>query len=625
MESILLNDLISENNRKYTKDDGFEQLLNSVREYGIIEPPVVRRTTGGGFRVVAGRRRVEAARRLEFSRIDCVVREPDDPVDDEEIALSENVNRADMHPLDEAAAFKRMADEGNTVEEIARYYARSPSAIYKRLRLAGLIEELRGLFRDGALNISGAAVLAELPEEDQRKFHKQRQEDEAIDAAVITRFVHKAQRFKIRDCMGEGCRACGKRTHNGGNDLFQEFAHLDDVCLEGDCYRAKWHELINEALAEKVREAGLRTDNKIYFRSDWSGGIPELLYKQANYVEFGAGQETAVRFEVLRDKEYEFTGKTEKKTGACWQIGEGFEGLFVTRVGYKRRAPRERDGKNDDGTRLVDSYGREEMEYAAREHGTTAAELAQALKSKIDAYNFQEKIEKRVYERVTAERIREERPRDYLSLFMRYLEACNPNALGGSFVETEFNAAQKKLFTQMTGKKSLKELSVSDEAQKLFHFLLLNFEFLDDVPSLKGIENAGKNSSFLIFLDYAGLDAEGYKTLYLDAARETVDNILKPAVKTRAPSPATGKRGRPAKGNKEPAEVKRRCRICGCTDDDCSQCIEKTGEACYWVEADLCSACAAEAAAEPEGGGEEADEYPFRPDIEEDEDPGIGV
>jgi hypothetical protein len=40
---------------------------------------------------------------------------------------------------------------------------------------------------------------------------------------------------------------------------------------------------------------------------------------------------------------------------------------------------------------------------------------------------------------------------------------------------------------------------------------------------------------------------------------------------------------------------KRRCRICGCTDDDCRQCIEKTGEPCYWVEEDLCSACIDEA------------------------------
>jgi hypothetical protein len=47
---------------------------------------------------------------------------------------------------------------------------------------------------------------------------------------------------------------------------------------------------------------------------------------------------------------------------------------------------------------------------------------------------------------------------------------------------------------------------------------------------------------------------------------------------------------------------KRRCRVCGCTDDDCRQCIEKTGEPCYWVEDDLCSACIGEPAAEPSEG-----------------------
>jgi len=44
--------------------------------------------------------------------------------------------------------------------------------------------------------------------------------------------------------------------------------------------------------------------------------------------------------------------------------------------------------------------------------------------------------------------------------------------------------------------------------------------------------------------------------------------------------------------NPEPLDTVRRCRVCGCTDDDCRQCIEKTGEPCYWVEEDLCSACA---------------------------------
>jgi hypothetical protein len=59
----------------------------------------------------------------------------------------------------------------------------------------------------------------------------------------------------------------------------------------------------------------------------------------------------------------------------------------------------------------------------------------------------------------------------------------------------------------------------------------------------------------------------------------------------------------------------RRCRVCGCTDDDCRQCIEKTGEPCYWVEDDLCSACAGE----PNLDGEDGELYPDD-DFDEDDD-----
>jgi ParB/RepB/Spo0J family partition protein len=595
MESILLSEVTGESNRKYTKDDSFEQLLNSVKEYGIIEPPVVRRIAGGGFRLLAGRRRVEAARQLKMARVDCVVREPDDPVDDEEIALTENVNRTDMHPLDEAAAFKRMADEGNAVEEIARYYARSPSAIYQRLRLAGLITALKELFRDGALTISGAVVLAELPEEDQRKFSEQYTSSDTIDSAVISRFVHKVQRFKIKTCMGEECRACGKRTHNTGNELFEEFAHLRDVCLDGDCYRAKWYELINTALAEQMREAGLRTDNKIYFRSGFSNGIPELLYKKGDQVAFSAGQETPIRFEVLRDKDYVFSGETKKKTGACWQIGEDLEGLFVTRIGYKRRTPEEGDGgnKTDDGTRLVADYGQEEMEYAAAARGMTAVELARELESKTTVYDFREKIEKRVYKRVIAERIREERPRDYLSLFLRYHEHETANAFtNGSFIATEFSAGQQKVFSTLTGKQSLNELSLSDNTQKLFHFLLLNFLESYEVPTLKEARDAagkgkGKGTDN-VFLDYAGLDAEGYQALYLDAAREVADNIVRPA-----PSPSAGRKRKASPGNEEPA-----AKVGG---PESGEAYADEDEDLFWPD-------------------EDADDYPFQPDGDADGD-----
>jgi ParB family chromosome partitioning protein len=343
MEIIDLKSIISEENRKYTRDDGFEQLVESIRTHGLIEPPVLRKQADGGYRVVAGRRRIAAMRRLNEergrnSKVQAVVLEANDPRSDEEIALSENVNRMDMHPLDEAALFGRMAEKGASIDEIAKHYARSSSAIYQRLRLTSLIEELKGMFRDGILGIGSAAVLAELPEEDQQYFFEQYGvKTETVDKRAVYQFVQKRQRYAIKATM-EGCEDCDKRTHNQGNELFDEFSYLSDVCFDVNCYRRKWRDIIAAALARQQAETELPTDAKIYF----NGGIPELLYKNADKVAF-FNADTSTEYTVLKSKGYDFNGETKKKTGTCWHIHVDYKDeLTVRRIGYKEKQPKEK-------------------------------------------------------------------------------------------------------------------------------------------------------------------------------------------------------------------------------------------------------------------------------------------
>ena len=96
-----------------------------------------------------------------------------------------------------------------------------------------------------------------------------------------------------------------------------------------------------------------------------------------------------------------------------------------------------------------------------------------------------------------------------------------------------------------------------------------------------------------LFWIYAGMDEEEYRELYLEEFNKTVADILDPGPKKNGGKKKAGKSG------------VQKCRVCGCTDRDCRQCVEKTGEPCYWVEEDLCSACAWEG---------EADNYPFEPE-----------
>ena len=601
MESIPLNKIICESNRKYTKDEDFEQLMNSIALYGIIQAPVVRRVDEDQFKVIAGRRRIEAARRLEFPAVNCEIREVEDPVDDEELALTENVNRQEMHPLDEASAFKRMADKNAPIEEIAQYYARSPSAIYKRLRLCGLAEELKVMFRDGKMNIASAVVLAELPEEDQKDFFTQYGHKDTIEHTWIYQFVNKKQRYIIKDCMREDCEGCNERTHNEGNELFTEFRHLSDVCLNADCYRVKWYSMmaarLNEQLVQML-EAGMQTDNKVYI----SGGVLELIYKKASFVNITDNEKKNQKYEILREKDFEFTGESNRKKDACWMIRTDCEGkISVKRVGYKAKPPREKTEKTEHGSiaKNVDykNYGKEAIESVAEARGVSSKELAKTLiDKKIMQWEFKNEIEALVTNRIIDRRIQlessgDEPPCEYFLMFLHMLEE---EGYRNYFNEKQFNDKEKQRFKDLFNKESFSKLSLNlpDEMQKIFHFLLLCLDISSTAPNLDELKDIEKNDN--IFWKYARMSKDEYRTMYLEAAKDVTAAAL---------DSKHGKKGK--KKAAAPSSDVRRCRVCGCTDDN--PCVDFGGDSCSWAEDDLCSACA-------DGN---KDNYPFEPDADE--------
>ena len=514
-----------------------------------------------------------AALELGLDEIECVVLDGDGSMD-EEIALAENVNRLEMHPLDEAAVFNRMVLGGKSIEEIAKYYARSPSLIYKRLRLAKLSIELKGLFRDGKLGIGGAVLLAELPEKDQAEFVKWYNKHD-VDAAAsdykAVLFIQNKQRYKIKGWMSDWCDGCRNRTHNSGNSLFDEYRYLDDVCLDGDCYRRKWSIRIARAVREEIavcREGGTGTPHEEIF---FEGGIPELLYEKAAGVDLAVEDEDGnkTRFAVLSKKEWEVTNKRAGKggDGRCWIIHE-YSGGARAEIGFCKR--KEQAARAGGAKGEAKQYPRELLEAIAKKQGTSVEATAGALvERKIDEYTLQNAIDELLYERVIAERIAEETPGNYIPVLLRLLEsALCCRFYDGGYMENNFSDDQKKLFELVTGKKKIKDLDISADAMRLIHFLLLCMEF--DMPTYNE-SGLGDNE----FFNYSGLTKKAYGEKYLAAAADAGVELLAP--KKRAV-----------------AEDVRRCRVCGCTDADCSECIEATGEPCYWVEEDLCSRCAEE-------------------------------
>jgi ParB family chromosome partitioning protein len=130
--------------------DALESLAESIRQHGVLQPIVVIETLDG-YQLIAGERRVRAAEIAGLERVPAIVRQAADHAQ-LELALVENLQRADLGPLDAASAFRRLIDEfGMTQEEVAARMGRSRSAVANTIRLLDLADEVRAAIADGRI------------------------------------------------------------------------------------------------------------------------------------------------------------------------------------------------------------------------------------------------------------------------------------------------------------------------------------------------------------------------------------------------------------------------------------------------------------------------------------------
>jgi len=144
--------------RKRFEEAKLEELAASIREKGVLEPILVRRE-GAKYRIIAGERRWRAAQRAGLKELPAVVREASDR-EAFEIALVENLQRADLNVIEEAEAYDvLLQDHSLTQEEIAKRVGKERSTVANALRLLKLPEEVRDAVRDGRLDMGHARAL----------------------------------------------------------------------------------------------------------------------------------------------------------------------------------------------------------------------------------------------------------------------------------------------------------------------------------------------------------------------------------------------------------------------------------------------------------------------------------
>ena len=153
--------------------EALKELSESIREHGIIQPLIVSRPAaasgGAPFQLIAGERRLLAARQAGLKRVPVIVKEAS-PQALLELALVENLQRQDLGALEEASAFKRLGDEFKlTQEAIATRVGRSRSSVANSLRLLSLSEEIQTSLARGEISAGHARALLAIDDVDERQ------------------------------------------------------------------------------------------------------------------------------------------------------------------------------------------------------------------------------------------------------------------------------------------------------------------------------------------------------------------------------------------------------------------------------------------------------------------------
>jgi ParB family chromosome partitioning protein len=170
--------------RREFADDELRDLADSLRESGLLQPVTVRRRPDGHFELIAGERRLRAAKRLGWTTIPAYVRD----ASNEQmlsLALVENLQRTDLNPIEEAEGYRQLVNEfGLSHQDVAQAVGKERSTVSNALRLLALPEDVLHMVRRGDLSLGHARALLALPD------------DEAI---VATAQAVVQQKLSVRD------------------------------------------------------------------------------------------------------------------------------------------------------------------------------------------------------------------------------------------------------------------------------------------------------------------------------------------------------------------------------------------------------------------------------------------
>jgi ParB family chromosome partitioning protein len=255
-----------------------DELKASMKEKGVLTALIVR-PNADGYEVIAGSRRLAAAKELGWVDLPCVVHELTDE-EAAEIALVDNLLRTDIDPLDEARGFVELLKKTRDLGAIAARVGKSRSYIAQRMKLVNLLPAVQKALQQGKIELGVALELAKIPQEAQKEFVRYA-EDSSVDS--MKRMIERNVMLDLSGAPWKkddaelvpdagACNACPKRTA-ADRDLFGD-AGKHDRCLDAKCFEAK----MKAFFAHRKTELEAKGDKVVQISTNrWSSGDSKKL------------------------------------------------------------------------------------------------------------------------------------------------------------------------------------------------------------------------------------------------------------------------------------------------------------------------------------------------------------
>ena len=394
------------NPRKTFDEEGIHDLADNIRQNGLLQPITIRPVEGKDtpYEIVCGERRYRAfilnqkIRVQVPSDIPCIVR---DMTDEEALdaMITENLQRQDVDPIEEAFAFGQLVKTGKSIEEIALRFGKSKRFIQERIKLDNLLPELKKMVTDGNLHIGAAMHVCKLTEDEQREFLEWCDDQEDISKRDAEEFtddlfmnISKADWHKdFKGSCGTTCIECPFNNANVGC-LFYEMKPHDATCTNRERWnnkRASWLlQMITDNADVLVKEgedleAGktivLKEGNSYYM--DRCEDFQPLLDKVAGMgFRVAEVDDLFERFSSYRENDERLKAKLEaNEVYRCLVISASYRGteIDVRYYQWKKNVAAE-NGDEAKAMQLVNEY-RENVRKSAANQANKLCELLGAM------------------------------------------------------------------------------------------------------------------------------------------------------------------------------------------------------------------------------------------------------